>query len=59
MKKQFDERQEQVKETMAKMKERFTETMKDKEDIFNKRIEKVKKAKERGNGTAIIFTKDK
>ena len=48
MKKQFDERQEQMKETMAGMKTRFDETLRDKEDIFNKRVEKAENAKERG-----------
>ena len=48
VKKQFDERQEQVKEMMNAMKARFAETLKDKEEIFNRRVQKAEKAKDRG-----------
>lgn len=48
VKKQFDERQDQVKEMMSQMKARFGETLKDKEEIFNRRVQKAEKNKDRG-----------
>ena len=48
MKKQFDSRQEQVRVTIASLRERFEDNQKEREEIHLKKIEKLNKQKDTG-----------